>query len=140
MVIILFSFNSLRVHSAESAGFAGWSEVEITPPLGIALGGRGGPSTASKKVLDPLFAQLVYLKDAKGTGFVLFSFDLIGMSHELSDRIRLDLVHELGVPWNLVVLNTSHTHSGPYMIRSLMAGVVPRRQSKRIISKRWSKR
>src|SRR5262249_23735365 len=33
--------------------------------------------------------------------------------------------NELGVEWNLVVLNASHTHSGPYMIRSLMAGVGP---------------
>jgi len=23
----------------------------------------------------------------------------------------------LGVEWNLIVLNSSHTHSGPYMIR-----------------------
>jgi neutral ceramidase len=110
---------------AESKTSAGWAEIEITPPLGIALGGRGAPSTASKKVLDPLFAQVLYLKDSKGTGFVLASFDLIGMSHELSEKIRLDIVHELGVSWNLVVLNTSHTHSGPYMIRSLMAGVDP---------------
>jgi hypothetical protein len=35
------------------------------------------------------------------------------------------MVHELGVDWNLVVLNASHTHSGPYMLRSLMAGVGP---------------
>ncbi|MEO5804438.1 MAG: neutral/alkaline non-lysosomal ceramidase N-terminal domain-containing protein [Verrucomicrobiota bacterium] len=104
---------------------AGWSEIEITPPLGIALGGRGTPATPSKKVLDPLFAQVLYLKDAKGTGFVLVSFDLISLPHELSERIRLDIVHEFGVPWNLIVLNCSHTHSGPYMIRSLMAGVGP---------------
>ncbi len=108
-------------HSAQ----AGWAETEITPPLGIALGGRGAPSTASRKILDPLFAQVFYLKDIKGTGFVLVSFDLISLPHELSDKIRLALVHELGVPWNLVVLNCSHTHSGPYMIRSLMAGVGP---------------
>jgi hypothetical protein len=47
------------------------------------------------------------------------------LPHDLSDRIRSDIVHELGVEWNLVVLNASHTHSGPYMIRSLMAGVGP---------------
>jgi len=35
------------------------------------------------------------------------------------------MVNELGVDWNLVVLNASHTHSGPYMIRSLIAGVGP---------------
>ncbi len=110
---------------AATAASAGWAEVDITPPLGIALGGRGAPATASKKVLDPLVAQVLYLKDANGVGFVLVSLDLIGIAHELSEKIRLDIVHELGVPWDLVVLNCSHTHSGPYMIRSLMAGVGP---------------
>ena len=104
---------------------AGWAEVEITPPLGIALGGRGGAETLANQVIDPLYAQVLYLKDGKGTGFVLASFDLIGLPHDLSDRIRTRMVHELGVNWNLVVLNTSHTHSGPNMYRSLMAGVGP---------------
>jgi neutral ceramidase len=111
--------------AADANANAGWAEVEITPPLGIALGGRGGAETAADKVLDPLFAQVLCLRDGKGTGFVLASFDLIGLPHELSDRIRTRLVHELGVGWNLVLLNSSHTHSGPYMLRSLMAGVGP---------------
>lgn len=37
---------------------AGWAQVDITPPLGIALGGRGGPETPADRVLDPLFAQV----------------------------------------------------------------------------------
>jgi neutral ceramidase len=102
---------------------AGWAEVDITPPLGIGLGGRAGPGTVAKKVLDPLSAQVTYLKDAKGTGFVLVSFDLVAMPHEFSDRVRFDIVNELGVDWNLVLLNVSHTHSGPYTIRSLFAGL-----------------
>jgi neutral ceramidase len=120
---------SLCVAQAGEAGkggaTAGWAEVEITPPLGIALGGHGGAETLANRMIDPLYAQVLYLKDGKGTGFVLASFDLIGLPHDLSDRIRTRLVHELGVDWNLVVLNSSHTHSGPYMLRSLMAGVGP---------------
>jgi len=113
-------------HAAEYAtAQAGWAEVEITPPLGIGLGGRGGPDTVARKVLDPLFAQVLYLKDPKGTGIVLVSFDLIALPHDLSDQIRTDIVNELGVEWNLILLNASHTHSGPYMIRSLIAGVGP---------------
>src|SRR5215204_2182416 len=101
----------------------GWAEVDITPPLGIALGGRGGPDTLATKVLDRLFAQVLLLRDRDGHGLVLVSLDLVGLPRELSDRMRTDIVQELGVEWNLVVLNASHTHSGPYMIRSLMAGV-----------------
>ncbi|HRD05632.1 MAG TPA: hypothetical protein PK942_13005, partial [Verrucomicrobiota bacterium] len=91
---------------------AGWAEVEITPPLGIALGGRAGPVTPADKVLDPLFAQVLCLRDGLGKGLVLVSLDLIGLPHDLSDRLRAQLVQELGVGWNLVVLNASHTHSG----------------------------
>jgi neutral ceramidase len=102
---------------------AGWGQIEITPPPGIALGGRGGPDTLADKVLDPLYAQVLFLKDGRGTGFALVSLDVVGISHELSDRLRTALVHELGVDYNLAVVNCSHTHSGPYMYRELMAGL-----------------
>jgi neutral ceramidase len=111
--------------AARDTASAGWAEVEITPPLGICLGGRGGPETPANKVLHPLYAQALFLKDGKGTGFALVSLDLIGLPHDLSDRLRTRIVQELGVPWNLAVLNTSHTHSGPYMLRSLLAGLGP---------------
>ena len=131
LAVVLPSF-ALVIAFGQSAGLAengptaraGWAEIEITPPLGIALGGRGGPTTLANKILDPLYAQVLYLKDGKGTGFVLVSFDIVGITHELGDRIRTAVVHETGAEWNLVVLNCSHTHSGPYMIRNLMAGVV----------------
>ncbi len=120
--------SSVRAQAPATSGRlteAGWSEVDITPPLGIALGGRAGPGTKASQVRDSLGAQILILKDARGTEFVLVSFDLVGLPHDLSDRIRTRIVHELGAEWNLVVLNFSHTHSGPYVLRSLMAGVGP---------------
>jgi hypothetical protein len=128
LVLSLLGCGSAPGRGGESpAGpaLAGWAEVDITPPLGIALGGRGGPETKATKVLDPLYAQVLYLRDGKGTGFVLASFDLIGLPHDLSERIRTSIAEELGVEWDLIVLNASHTHSGPYVIRSLIAGVGP---------------
>jgi neutral ceramidase len=126
LLILACAFAFLAPAAANSAqATAGWAEVDITPPLGIGLGGRAGPGTVAKKVLDPLSAQVTYLKDAKGTGFVLVSFDLVALPHEFSDRVRFDIVNELGVDWNLVLLNVSHTHSGPYTIRSLFGGLGP---------------
>ncbi len=104
---------------------AGWAEVDITPPMGVEMGGRGPTETVGKSIRDPLKAQVLYLKDSKGTGFALVSFDLVGMPHELSDRIRTMLVHELGVQWDLSVVNVSHTHAGPQVNLSVMAVLVP---------------
>ncbi len=125
LIFVLAGFPSRTVRAESRVASAGWAEVDITPPLGISLGGRGSPETHANKILDPLHAQVLYLKDANGTGMVVVSFDLIGMSRDLGARIRTSIVHELGVEYNLVVLNCSHTHSGPYMCRDIMAGIAP---------------
>jgi hypothetical protein len=53
------------------------------------------------------------------------SLDLIGIQHDTSDSIRTAIAGGLGVTLNLVVLNCSHTHSGPMMYRHLFAGIEP---------------
>lgn len=123
-LLVVFFF-ALRLCAETVPPQAGWAEVDITPPMGVEMGGRGPTETVGKRVIDPLKAQVLYLKDGKGTGFALVSFDLVGMPHELSDRIRTMLVHELGVDWNLTVVNVSHTHSGPQMNLGIMAVLQP---------------
>ncbi|MGZ4963912.1 MAG: hypothetical protein ACXWC8_15250 [Limisphaerales bacterium] len=123
--LLLFVFLAQRLCAQSVPAQAGWAEVNITPPLGVEMGGRGPTETVDKKVLDPLMSQVLFLKDGKGQGFALVSFDLVGMPHELSDRIRTMLVHELGVDWNLTVVNCSHTHSGPQMNLGVMAILNP---------------
>ncbi|MDB6057140.1 MAG: hypothetical protein JWO95_984 [Verrucomicrobiales bacterium] len=127
--LLLFVLLAQRICAETIPAQAGWAEVDITPPLGVEMGGRGPTETVGKRVLDPLKAQVLYLKDSKGAGFALVSFDLVGMPHELSDRIRTMLVHELGVDWNLTVLNVSHTHSGPQMNFAIMAVLQPTPQN-----------
>ena len=112
-----------RAHAEEQS--AGWAQMEITPPLGIALGGRGGNYVLAKQVIDPLYLGVIYLEDENGKGMLFASFDLVGLPHSLSDQLRLSAVQELGIDWNLVVLNSSHTHSGPNMLREIVAGVGP---------------
>jgi neutral ceramidase len=126
--VLILGLVSVAIGSAAERGAiasGGWAEVEITPPPGIALGGRGGPDAEVTKVIDPLYGHVVILKDAKGAGFVLVSLDVVGMQHDTSERIRMAIAGELGVEINLVVLNFSHTHSGPFMYRNLFAGIGP---------------
>src|SRR5258706_1717955 len=64
LALSLLLLQPLVIRAAENPqtpATAGWAEVDITPPLGIGLGGRGGPGTLASKILDPLVAQVLYL-------------------------------------------------------------------------------
>jgi hypothetical protein len=92
---------------------AGWAEIEITPPLGLPMGGRGQRFTPGASVLDPLMAQALVLEDARGKRTLWLSLDLIGLPSELSAALRHDLAALSGVPYEAIVLNQAHPHSGP---------------------------
>ncbi len=96
-----------------STAKAGWAEIEITPPLGLSMGGRGPQFTPGASVLDPLIAQALVLEDAEGRRTLWVSMDMIGLSYTMSSMFRYELSGVTGIPYEAIVLNFSHTHSGP---------------------------
>ena len=92
---------------------AGWAEVETTPPLGLPMGGRGPRFTPGAHILDPLCAQATVLEDSRGKRTLWISADLIGLAPVIAEPLRYDLSALTGIPIEAVVLNFSHTHSGP---------------------------
>ena len=92
---------------------AGWAEVETTPPLGLPMGGRGPRFTPGAHILDPLYAQATVLEDSRGKRTLWISVDLIGLAPVIAEPLRYDLSALTGIPMEAVVLNFSHTHSGP---------------------------
>ena len=92
---------------------AGWTEIDITPPLGMPMGGRGPQFTPGASVLDPLIAQALVLEDAEGRRTLWISMDMIGLSYTMSSMFRYELAAMTGIPYEAIVLNFSHTHSGP---------------------------
>jgi hypothetical protein len=123
---LLFAMGLPLASGAERpAALAGFAEVEITPPVGIDLGGRGCSNEASTGVIDPLFAQAAILKDARGRVLVFVSLDLIGLSRSYGDALRAEIAKKLRTPAENVILNCSHTHSGPMMYRDIIAACGP---------------
>ena len=92
---------------------AGWAEAEITPPLGLPMGGRGPRFTPGARVLDPLMAQALVLEDGAGHRQVWVSLDLIGLDYARSAAVRHDVAALSGADYEAVVLNFAHVHSGP---------------------------
>ncbi len=92
---------------------AGWATTDITPPLGLPLGGRGPRHTPGSTVLAPLLAQALLLEDDQGGRTLWLSFDLIGLSYTYAAALRHQLASALAIPYAAVILAASHTHSGP---------------------------
>lgn len=92
---------------------AGWAQFDSTPPLGLPMGGRGPRFSPGSEVLDPLVAQAVVIEDQKGYRTVWISIDMIGMTWHVTSRLRGELAAIVGIPFEAIIVNFSHTHSGP---------------------------
>ena len=92
---------------------AGWASVDITPPLGLPMGGRGPRISPGKELLDPLEAKVLWLEDGHGGRQLWVSLDLVGLGARSSAQMRQDLAMQTGVDVEAIVLNFAHVHSGP---------------------------
>lgn len=92
----------------------GFSRVDITPTESVPLAGYGNTShRMSKKVLDPLYSSCTALTDDAGTTVLLFHNDIIGSPVHISDPIRKSVSEATGVPFDHIIVGSTHTHSGP---------------------------
>lgn len=98
---------------------AGVSKIDITPEDPIWLAGYGGRDHPSEKVLHPIWIKALALEDVSGKQVVLITTDLLAMPKGLSDRIRSGLKERHGLDRSQIIINSSHTHSGPVLENSL---------------------
>jgi hypothetical protein len=95
----------------------GTAATDITPPVGTPLAGALQPRT-SVGVDDPLMCKAMVLDNGE-TRFALVTLDLIAWTRSRCDRPRATIAAETGIPPEHVLINCSHTHSGPYTDESL---------------------
>ncbi len=67
----------------------------------------------SEGVLHDLWAKALVLEDAAGGRVAIVSTDLIGLPREVSDAVAARLEKQFGLKRSQLLLNSSHTHSGP---------------------------
>ena len=87
-------------------------ETDITPPVGVWLAGFAGRSSGCVGIHDELRARALVLDDGISLACIL-SMDLIALDFDLVEMIRDGISHRVGIPAERIVLNCSHTHSGP---------------------------
>lgn len=90
----------------------GHARVDVTPPLGIPMGGYAARDHGCEEIEDRLIADAVYLEqgDVKTLWMAL---DLISVNETWGRQVRDGVDRRVGVPWDRVLLLPSHTHFGP---------------------------
>lgn len=90
---------------------AGFSRIDITPPLGIHISGYYEPRQA-QGMLDPLLASALALSDDRETA-VVFSLDVIGIAQYVLDGMRERIAAACGLERRQIFVACTHIHTGP---------------------------
>jgi len=98
--------------SAQAQLVAGVGRVKITPELPMWLSGYAGREKPATEVLQDLWAKALVLEDGKNR-VVIVTTDLLGLSHQVSADVARRVDSLYGIRREQLLLNSSHTHSGP---------------------------
>lgn len=86
--------------------------INITPPVGLSIGGNVRADDKSRGVHDDLFCNAVYF-ESKGREYLFLSFDLLCLMADQCDDIKKRISESTGIAPEHMMVNATHTHSGP---------------------------
>jgi neutral ceramidase len=98
---------------------AGTARVDITPPVGFAMGGYSARQGVSQGVNDRLSATVLVLKTPTES-LAIITADVVAL---YSPRVEAEVEKRFGI--RNVLLSASHTHSGPAMPLGPAAATAP---------------
>jgi hypothetical protein len=94
---------------------AGLASVTITPKQLLWMAGYAARKKPAEGKAQDLYAKAVALEDEGGSRLVIVTMDLIGVPQALRRRVAKRAEAELKLPAAHLLLNASHTHSGPQL-------------------------
>ncbi len=98
---------------------AGVATNKITPDYSMWLAGYGARTEPSDGTLHDLWAKALAIQDSSGRRAVLITTDLVGVPKQISDAIRGRIQQSHSLEKADIILNTSHTHTGPVLTDAL---------------------
>ena len=114
MKAIAFAVAALTAFVSMADGLkAGFSRVDITPPLGTYMPGYYVARRA-KQVLDPLQINCLALSDGRTPALVM-QVDAMAISTQIASLARDAVAKATGVDRGAILLHASHTHDGGHL-------------------------
>lgn len=113
-LVILLLFSSVGMEAAEPAQWkVGLARAKITPREPVDLAGYASRNHPFDKVDADLYVKALALEDGDGHRAVLITSDLIGFQAAVAEPICKLIEEQTGLKREQVLLNSSHTHTGP---------------------------
>jgi hypothetical protein len=107
---------------------AGEGMADITPPLGIEMGGfhrAPGKERRIQTIRQPCAVRALVLRLGE-TQVAVCSLDVAAVSQEMAARVRAEVARQTGIPGANVRLCATHTHSMPGFCFLRQWGAVPK--------------
>ena len=92
---------------------AGAASVIVTPEQNLYMAGYASRKTPAVGKVQDLFAKALALEDEQGGRVVIVTMDLIGVPQAIRRAVAARVEKEFQLPPEALLLNASHTHSGP---------------------------
>ncbi len=89
----------------------GFSEFNITPPVGKLIPGGFEPCITSEPARGKLLATAAAFS-ADGNDLIFVSADTLSLHVNTADRIRKSISDATGVPFDRILVAATHTHTG----------------------------
>jgi len=99
----------------------GVAKVNITPDTAIWMSGYASRDKPSEGVLQDIWAKALVIEENSKSMIIIVTADVIGLSHSISQEIIQRIISKYGIDRSQILINTSHSHSGPVIWPSLSA-------------------
>jgi neutral ceramidase len=127
LVLILIAtlvLGTVRTFAAEGTWKAGTAKALITPHKFMWMAGYAARTRPADGTLHELYIRVLALEDSQGKRAVILSSDLLGISRSVSEHVTAALHAKFGLSRDEIMLNASHTHSGP-VLRGALYDIYP---------------
>jgi neutral ceramidase len=94
---------------------AGVAVADITPDKPIRLSGYAVRTKPYESVLSSLHVKALAIGRGRRERVVIVTTDLIGLPRSITDVVAARVLKKYGIERGALLLNSSHTHSGPYI-------------------------
>jgi sugar phosphate isomerase/epimerase len=96
---------------------AGLAVIDITPPIPYRMSGYFN-ERLSTGILNPLHAKVIVLGQGNERAALVFC-DIIGISPDVSLRVRRQAAEKIGIPAANILIAATHSHTGPLYFGAL---------------------